>query len=100
MNPVGNIAQQAVALSSPPTNTNAGADTPLTFKSQVNHLLVQNNTAAAAFVEVEAVASTASIQIAAGGLFQKDIECLSLHLFTAAAQPINAASGIVVRGWL
>lgn len=99
MNPVGNIAQKAVALASPPTNTNAGSDTPLTFASQVNHFLIQNNTTVLVYVEVEAVATTASIQLAPGQIWRDDIELLSLHLFTVAAQPINAANGIVVRGW-
>lgn len=99
--PYQGVAQPgAIALSSPPANTNAGSDTTLTFVQTVHHWRIQNNTAAICYVETDATASTASIQIAAGASLRDDIACTTLHLYTAGAQPINAASGIVIRGWL
>lgn len=99
--PYQNIAQAGgVALSSPAANTNAGSDTPLPFAQRVHHFLIQNNTSAICYVELDTPASPASIQIAAGASWRDDIAVTSLHLYTAAAQPINAASGIVIRGWL
>src|SRR6266567_685694 len=35
-----------IALTSPPATTNAGTDTPLTFSSQVQRVIIQNNTSA------------------------------------------------------
>lgn len=89
-----------VALSSPPVNTNVGADTALTFSSQVNHFLIQNNTSANAYVELDTAASTASVLLLPGATWRDDIEVTVVHVYTAAAQPVNAASGIVVKGWL
>lgn len=101
--PYQGVAQQgAVALSTPPAATNAGADTPLTFSQPVHHLLIQNNTAAVVYWELDAVAGVGSAQLAAGATLFLDNTAAALHLYTAAAQNINGttATNIVVRGWL
>lgn len=93
--------EAAIPLTSPPAQTNAGSDTPLTWAQPVRHLFVQNNTAAAVMVEQDAAASAGSTVVATGQLLVLDVPCAVLHLFTAAAQNINgtAAANIVVRGW-
>lgn len=99
--PYQSVAQPGgVALSSPPANTTASTDTPVTFTQQIHHWRIQNNTGAICYVELDAAASTASVQIAAGASLRDDIAVTSIHLYTVAQQPINASSGIVIRGWL
>lgn len=99
--PYQGVAQPgAVALSSPLANTTASTDTPVTFSQTVHHWRIQNNTSAICYVELDATASTASIQIPASSSLRDDIAVTSIHLYTVAQQPINAASGIVIRGWL
>jgi hypothetical protein len=93
--------EAAIPLASPPAQTNAGSDTPLTWAQPVRHMLVQNNTAASVMVEQDAAASLGATVVAAGQLLVLDVPCAILHLYTAAAQNINgtAGGGIVVRGW-
>jgi len=89
-----------VALSTPPTNTNAGSDTTLTFSSQVNRVILQNNTSANAYLDFDQAASTASLVIVPGALLIYPKKCTSPHLYTAVATPINAVNGLLVRGAL
>lgn len=87
------------ALSSPPSNTNANSDTSLTFSSDVYHLLIQNNTSAVVYLDLDTAATQGSPELAAGQTWFLDVHTSVLHVFTVAAQPVNAASGIVIRGW-
>lgn len=93
--PSGYIA----AANGAPTQTTAGTDTVYTLSSQASRFLIQNNTSATLYVDLDATASTASIQIPAGQSWRDDIQVTSFHLYTAAQQPINQASGILIRGW-
>lgn len=97
---VAMTAGASVALSSPPAQTNAGSDTTLTFSSKVNHFLVQNNTGAVLYMDFDTAASTSSIQLATGLMWKDDIPVTAIHVYTAAAQNVNGASGVVVKGWL
>lgn len=77
------------------TQTNNGADTPLPFAFQVNHFLIQNPQASVMYVDLDTVASTSSLQIAAGGSWRDDIQVSTIHVFTASAGTLP-----IVRGWL
>lgn len=91
-----------VALSSPPTATNPGSDTPLTFSSQINRLILANNTSANLYYAFDTTASAGSLLLAPGGQIIYPKKCTVLHLYTAAAQLINGsvAGNIVVLGAL
>lgn len=93
--PAGYIA----AAGGAPTQTTATTDTSYTLSSQASRFLVQNNTSAVVYIELDTAASTASIQIPAGQSWRDDIQVTTFHLYTAAQQPINQANGIVIRGW-
>lgn len=100
--PTDAAAGAFVALSSPPSATNAGSDTALPFASAVRHLLIQNNTSAAVYCDCDVAATQGSFEIYPNGQTALlDVPCAVLHLYTAAAQTINgsAAGGIVVKGW-
>jgi len=100
----GNYIESAgyISLSSPPAQTNAGADTPLTFSSQVNHVFLQNNTSANLYCAFDTAASLGSILLVPGATLIEDKKCTALHLYTVAAQNINGTSvgNIVVLGSL
>jgi len=89
-----------VALTSPPANTNVGADTVLTFASQVNHYRVQNLTVVTINIHEDSAATTGTLQLVPGTVYQNDKPVTTLHILTTAAQPVNAANGILVEGWL
>ncbi len=86
----------------PPTTTNVGADTAYTFNTQVNHILIQNNTTANMHFDLDVASSLGSQILAPGSTFLADMQVTTLHLYTAAAQNINGtvSGNIVVRGWL
>ncbi len=89
-----------IALSSPPSTTNAGSDTPLTFSSQVNRVIIQNNTSANVNYAFDTSASAGSMLLVPGATLIYPKKCTVLHLFTAAAQNINGstAGNIVALG--
>lgn len=89
-----------IALSSPPAQTNAGSDTPLTFSQQVNRVIIQNNTSANANYAFDMVASAGSLVLVPGAMLVYPKKCTVPHLYTAAAQNINgtSAGNIVVLG--
>jgi len=91
-----------VSATSPPTATNAGSDTPYTFSSQVNRVIIQNNTSTNVNYAFDAVASAGSLVLAPGSMLVYPKKCTVLHLYTVATQNINgsAASNIVVLGAL
>lgn len=92
----------------PPAAANLSATvggTDYTFAWQagfVNHVLLQNNTAAALNYEIDAAATAGSPVLAAGAAIFLDVQLAALHLLTAANQNVNGAvaSNIVVRAWL
>jgi hypothetical protein len=91
-----------VTASSPPSQTNAGSDTPYTFSSQVNRLIIQNNTSANLNYAFDTAASAGSFLLVPGATLVYPKKCTVLHLYTAVAQNINgtAAGNIVVLGAL
>src|SRR5713226_1363517 len=91
-----------IALTSPPSATNAGSDTSLTFSQQVNRVIIQNNSPANANFAFDAVASAGSLVLVPGAMLVYPKKCTTLHLFTAAAQNINGSTvgSIAVLGAL
>ncbi len=89
-----------ISLSSPPTTTNAGSDTTLTFASQITQGIVQNNTSANANINFTAAASAGTLLVPPGFAYEFQLQTTTLHLFTAAAQNVNGstAGNIVVLG--
>jgi hypothetical protein len=92
----------AVALTTPPATTNAGADTALTFSSQVHHWLLQNNTSAVLTFDLDVAATAGAISLAPNATFFSDVPVTALHVYTAAAQNVNGSTvaNVVLRGWL
>lgn len=86
------------SLTSPPTNTNAGSDTSLTFASTVNHWSLQNNSSANLYYNLDAAASTGTFVLAPGAQVWWDWPITVLHVYTTAAIPVNAASGLRLIG--
>lgn len=82
--------------------TTAGADYTFAWSAAtVNHVLLQNNTAAALNYEVDAAATAGSMTLAAGAGVFLDVTMGALHLLTAGVQNVNGtvAGNIVVRAW-
>lgn len=91
-----------VAASSPPSATNVGSDTTYTFSSQVNRVIIQNNTSANVNYAFDTAASAGSFVLASNAMVVYPKKVTALHLYTAAAQNINgtSAGNIVVLGAL
>ena len=88
----GANAAGIVALTSPPTATNAGSDTALTFSSQINQLKMQNNTSANVYYDYDTPATLGS-RVLAPGYFLADPKKLTmLNLYTVAAQNVNGSA--------
>jgi len=89
-----------ISLSSPPTQTNAGTDTPLTFSSPVQRIIIQNNTAANLNFAFDVAATLGSLVLVPGSMIIYPKKVTVLHILTAAAKNINgtAAGNIVVLG--
>lgn len=87
-----------------PAATTGGADYTFAWANgaTVNHVLLQNNTAAVVNYDIDQAASAGSITLAAGATVFLDITMSALHLFTAANENVNGATSgnIVVRGLL
>lgn len=89
-----------------PAATTAATDYSFKWGStgteQVNHVLLQNNTAATINYDIDEAASAGSIALAAGATIFLDIQMSTLHLFTAGVVNVNgtATGNIVVRAWL
>lgn len=99
------VAQQGVV---PAASTNAAqtaAATDYTFawkQGFVNHVLLQNNTAAALNYEIDAATTAGSPVLASGAAIFLDVQMSALHLQTAGIQNVNgnSAGNIVVRAWM
>ncbi|SRR6266704_651851 len=89
-----------IAATSPPSATNAGSDTPYTFSSQVQRIIIQNNTSANVNFAFDVAASLGSLLLVPGAMLVYPKKCTVLHIFTAAAQNINGTTvgNIVVLG--
>jgi hypothetical protein len=95
LTPVG----AAVALASgAPTATSVATDTPISFANAVQHLVIQNNSGQNVYYAFDAVASTGSFVLTPNAQAFFDWPVLTLHLYTATAVNINAATGIVLAG--
>jgi len=90
------------ASGTPPSTTNAGSDTTYTFSSQVNRIIIQNNTSANVNFDFDQAASAGSFLCLPGTMIIYPKKCTAFHLYTAAAQNINGstAGNVVVRGAL
>jgi hypothetical protein len=94
------------AYGSNPANTGT-ANTDATFKwgalgsTSVNHLMIQNNSTSNVLWDLDTATTSASPIIAPGQTIFFDVQTTVVHLQSATANvPINAASGLIVRGWL
>lgn len=70
--------------------------------TQVNHIMLQNNTGANIQYDLDVAANAGSPILATGQTLFIDVQTSVLHLYTAAIQNVNGAvaGNIVVRGWL
>ncbi len=95
-----NAAGANTALSTPPTTTNAGTDTVLTFSATVNHWTLQNNSNAVLYYNLDAAASTGTLVLQPGAQVWWDWPVTAVHAYTAAAINVNGATGLVLIGRL
>jgi hypothetical protein len=91
-----------VAATTPPATTNAGSDTLYIFSSQVNRVIIQNNTSANVNYAFDVASSAGSFLLVPGATLIYPKKVTVLHLYTVAAQNINgtSAGNIVVLGAL
>lgn len=70
--------------------------------TQVNHIMLQNNTAASINWDLDVAANAGSPTLAAGQTIFLDVQTTALHLFQAGTPNVNGSSSgnIVVRAWL
>lgn len=90
------------ASGTPPTVTVASTDTSYTFSSQVDTVILQNNTTATLYYAFDATASAGSLSLAPGQVLFYSKKVTVVHLYTIAAQNINGttAGNIVLLGEL
>lgn len=86
----------SVTVTSPLT---ASADNSITFSKQVRTVLLHNQSAVNVPYEHDQTASAVSPYLAPGQLVYVDVHTTVLHVFPSNALPVNAASGLIVRGW-
>ena len=70
--------------------------------TQVNHLMIQNNSGATLNWELDATATAGSPTLANGSTVFLDVQTSTLHLLQTGTPAVNGTSSgnIVVRGWL
>ena len=90
----------SVPLLDQPATTLAGSATVLEFSKVINGFFIQNNTTANLFVEFDEAAGPNSPVLVPGSSWEKNIHLKRFFIYTTAAQNINVANGIIVRGWL
>jgi hypothetical protein len=93
-----------------PYSGNASATTATTDYSfawgsgstQVFHVMLQNTTGSNIQWELDTAANAGSPVLATGQTLFLDVQCTTLHLYTAAIQNVNgtSANNIVVRAWI
>jgi hypothetical protein len=91
-----------VALTSPPTQTNAGTETVLTFSSQVNRVEIYNGGGANLNYAFDATVTAGSLVLPPGYQLDKAKKITAVHILTATATNVNGstAGNIVVLGSL
>jgi hypothetical protein len=83
------------------------ANTDLTFAwgtsgtTQVNHVLIQNNSPIPTSFDFDEVTTLGSLSVAVGQTLLLDVSCTALHMQQNGTSPINgtAASNVVVKAW-
>lgn len=91
------------AATNPAQTAAAGADTSFTWNEVVNHVSIQNNTAASvfyAFDQSSVTAADAIYVLAAGQAAFWDRKCTVLHVSSAAQQNFGGQSGITIEGFV
>jgi hypothetical protein len=90
----------AVALTSPPANLTAGADTTLTFASAVKVVYVENNTGEDKNLAFDTAATAGSRKLLDGEAREYVVACTAVHVYGASASPVNgsAAGNLIVEG--
>lgn len=95
-------ATTAVALTSPPANLTAGANTALTFASAVTVITVENNSGEDKTVAFPSPATAGSRKVLDGEVREFTIPAgtTSMGLYGASASPLNgsAAGNVIVEG--
>ena len=97
------VAQSGyVTLTTPAAQTTANTDTLYTFSSQINTVIIQNNTAANLNFAFDAAATVGSLLLVPGQYYEKPKKVTVVHLLTTAATNVNGTSGsnIVLLGEL
>ena len=89
-----------------PTQTGINADVAYPFAMTVQRLFLQNNSATALNVNLDATASLGTIRLAAAGTvgcsLQITAPCTNLHVYATSNTPLNGLAGgnLVILGWL
>jgi hypothetical protein len=84
------------------SNTDAAFKWGGAGNTQVNHVMIQNNTAASLNWDLDVATSAGSPTLAAGQTLFLDVQTSAVHLQQTGTPNINGSSSanIVVRGWL
>ena len=77
----------------------ASADNSITFASRVRTVQLHNQSAVNVPYEHDIAAVATSAYLAPGQLVYVDVHTTTIHVFPSNALPINAANGLIVRGW-
>lgn len=91
-----------IDLVDPQASTNAGSETIYTFAQEINAVNLQNNTGADVAYAFNRTATAGSLILADGQTLIYSKKIITVHLFTAGAQTVNATTsgGIVLLGEL
>jgi len=89
-----------ITLQAPQPQTNAGAETILTFTQQCDQVTVQNNTPSAIWVTFDGSVANGAKLVQPNTMLVESKFVSSVHLLTQAAQNINGTTlpNIVVLG--
>jgi hypothetical protein len=100
--PVNISAINGTAESPSPTasgSLTASEDNTIAFAGPVRTLLLHNQSAANVQFALDIAALANSPYIAAGQLVVLDIHVATLHVYPSATLALNAAGGLIMRGW-
>jgi hypothetical protein len=87
----------AVTVTSPLTS---GQDNTITFASKVRTVQLHNQSAVNVPYEHDQAATVNSPYLAPGQMIYVDVHTTVIHVFPSNALPVNAANGLIVRGWV
>jgi len=90
------VSATNVSVSGGPTN--AGADSSLTFSSQVKHWSMQNNSSINVYYDFDTAATTGSFVLPPGGQVWWEWPVTVVHVYTASSLSVNTVNGIVLKG--